>query len=169
MAGKKMVFEGKIWKFGANVNTDEIIPAPYLDTTDPRELGKHCMEGIDPDFSSKARPGDIILAGGNFGCGSSREHAPLAIKGMGIAAVIAAGFARIFYRNAINTGLPILECAALAEAAKEGERIRVDLGKGEITNLEDGKTYAAQPFPAFMQDLIAAGGLMNYTRARSSR
>ena len=156
--------KGKTWKFGNNVDTDLIIPARYLNTSDPAELAEHAMEDADPKWISKKSKGDFIVAGDNFGCGSSREHAPIAIKAAGVSAVIAKSYARIFYRNAINIGLPILESIEAAEEIKEGDEIQVDLVKGEINNLMSGKTYQAQPFPPFMQKLIKAGGLINYLK-----
>ncbi len=159
--------EGKIWKFGNNIDTDAIIPAPYLDTTDAKELAKHCMEGADKDFPLKVAPGDIIVAGQNFGCGSSREHAPLSIKGAGIPYLIAKSFARIFYRNAINIGLAILECPPAVEGTKQGDLLKIDLSRGKIKNLESGETWSAQPFPEFMRQLIACGGLMNYVKNKA--
>ncbi len=158
--------KGKVWRFGDNIDTDAIIPARYLNTSDPAELASHCMEDADPDFMRKASPGDIIVGGKNFGCGSSREHAPLAIKEAGIACVIAESFARIFYRNAINIGLPILEAAEAASALQEGEEVEVDLEKGEIVELQGGKKYKAVPFPPFMQEIIAKGGLINYVKEK---
>lgn len=152
--------KGTTFRFQDNVDTDVIIPARYLNTPDARELAKHCMEDIDPDFVNQAKPGDIIVAGWNFGCGSSREHAPLAIKTVGISAVIAKSFARIFYRNAINIGLPILECEAAAEAIENGDEVEVNFDEGTITNVTKGETYQAEPFPAFIQEIIAAGGLL---------
>jgi len=157
-----MKVKGKAWKFGDDVNTDEIIPAIYLDTVDPKEMATHCMEGIDPDFIEKIAPGDIMVADKNFGCGSSREHAPISIKAAKISCVIAKSFARIFYRNAINIGFPIFECEEAAAKISEGDQIEVDLASGTITNLTKNETYKAQPFPEFMQQIIAAGGLMNY-------
>lgn len=161
-----MRLKGRAWKFGDDVNTDEIIPAIYLNTTDPKEMAIHCMEGIAPDFTKKIAPGDIIVADKNFGCGSSREHAPIAIKAAGISCVIAKSFARIFYRNAINIGLPILECEEAARRIDEGDQIEVDLELGIITNLTKNENYKAQPFPEFMQRIIAAGGLMSYVMAK---
>ena len=161
-----MKIKGKAWKFGDDVNTDEIIPARYLNTSDPDELASHCMEDIDPDFVKKMSPGDIIVADKNFGCGSSREHAPIAIKVAGISCVIARSFARIFYRNSINIGLPILECEEAASKIAEGDEIEVDLASGTITNVTKNETYKARPFPEFMQEIIGAGGLMNYVMAR---
>jgi len=157
-----MKLEGKVWKFGNDIDTDVIIPARYLNTSVPEELAKHCMEDADPQFASKVQPGDIIVAGKNFGCGSSREHAPIAIKASGVACVIAHSFARIFYRNSINIGLPIFECPEAVEAIEEGHRIAVDAETGKITDLTTGESFQAQPFPEFMQELIEAGGLMNY-------
>ncbi len=160
------VLEGKAWRYGRDVDTDVIIPARYLTATDERELGAHCLEDLDPDFAGKVERGDIIVAEENFGSGSSREHAPLAIKGCGVSCVIASSFARIFYRNAINVGLPILECPEAVEGTKTGDRLRVDLEKGTIENLTTGKTYHAQPFPDFMREIIALGGLVGYVRNR---
>jgi 3-isopropylmalate/(R)-2-methylmalate dehydratase small subunit len=159
-----MEMRGKAWKFGADVDTDAIIPARYLNTTDPAALAEHCMEDADPDFAAKVRPGDLIVAGKNFGCGSSREHAPIAIKAAGVSCVIAHSFARIFYRNAFNMGLPILECPEAAENIAAGDEIEVDLDAGRIINQTRGQTYQAQPVPDFMQMLLRAGGLMSYVR-----
>ena len=152
---------GKVWNFGKDIDTDLIIAARYLNTSDPKELAKHVMEDADPDFVNKMSEGDVIVAGENFGCGSSREHAPIAIKAAGIAAVVAPTFARIFYRNAFNMGLPIFELPESAEI-KEGEKISIDMDAGTITNETTGKTYHFTPIPAFMQELLNAGGLMNY-------
>lgn len=154
----------KTWKYGDNIDTDAIIPARYLNTPDPAELAAHCMEDADAGFASAVRPGDIIVAGRNFGCGSSREHAPLAIKACGVACVVAASFARIFYRNAVNIGLPILECPAAAEGITAGDEVSVDLATGEIRDIASGRVFAAEPFPQFMRDIIAAGGLAGYLR-----
>jgi len=162
----KMILKGKAWKFGADVDTDLIIPARYLNTSDPKGLAKHCMEDADPAFAGKVSSGDLIVAGNNFGCGSSREHAPIAIKAAGVSCVVAASFARIFYRNAFNLGLPILESPEAAEAVKTGDEIEVDLATGKITNLSQDRTYQAQPVPPFMQELLAAGGLMPYVMKR---
>ncbi|HAA08991.1 MAG: 3-isopropylmalate dehydratase small subunit [Syntrophomonadaceae bacterium] len=159
-----MKFTGRVHKFGADIDTDAIIPARYLNTSDPAELAKHCMEDADPSFPQKVQAGDIIVAGKNFGCGSSREHAPIAIKGAGVACVIASSFARIFYRNSVNIGLPILECEEAVQAIEEGDNIQVDLEKGEIVNLRTGETYQAAPFPEFMQDIMAQGGLIGYVQ-----
>ncbi|MCD6555111.1 MAG: 3-isopropylmalate dehydratase small subunit [Chloroflexi bacterium] len=161
-----MQLTGRVWKYGDNVDTDVIIPARYLNVSTPEELARHCMEGIDPDFASAVQRGDIIVAGENFGCGSSREHAPLAIKESGIACVVAKSFARIFYRNAINIGLPILACAQAVEETEKGDQLTVDLRAGTITNLRTGRTYQTPPFPAFVMGIIQAGGLIPYTRER---
>lgn len=157
-----MKVSGKSYKYGDNVDTDVIIPARYLNTPDAAELARHCMEDIDPAFALTVKPGEIMVAGKNFGCGSSREHAPLAIKTCGVACVIAATFARIFYRNALNIGLPILECPEAAEAIKVGDVVAVDFDTGLITDETTGKTFQGEPFPPFMQELIAAGGLAAY-------
>lgn len=157
---------GKSWKFGDDIDTDTIIPAIYLNTTDPKELASHCMEVADPDFPKKVTPGDIIVADKNFGCGSSREHAPIAIKGCEISCVIAKSFARIFYRNSINIGLPILESEEAAQKIAEGDQLEVDIITGTITNLTKNETYQAQPFPEFMQQIISAGGLMKYVMSK---
>ncbi len=153
-----MLLKGTVIKYGDNVDTDVIIPARYLNTSDPKELASHCMEDIDKDFAKKIKPGDIIVAGSNFGCGSSREHAPIAIKYSGISCVVAKSFARIFYRNAINTGLPIIETDAEID---NGDELEIDLAAGTITNLTKGETSTFPPFPAFLQGIIDAGGLMN--------
>ncbi|HHZ20124.1 MAG TPA: 3-isopropylmalate dehydratase small subunit [Firmicutes bacterium] len=157
-----MKLTGRVWRFGDDVDTDLIIPARYLNTSDPKELAAHCMEDADPSFAGKVQPGDIIVAGKNFGCGSSREHAPIAIKAAGVACVIGATFARIFYRNAINIGLPILESPEASSGIEEGHQVEVDLETGTIKNLTTGESYSAKPFPPFMQELIAAGGLIPY-------
>ena len=158
--------KGKAHKYGDNVDTDVIIPARHLNTSEPAELAAHCMEDIDAAFAGRARPGDIIAAGRNFGCGSSREHAPLAIKASGVACVVAESFARIFYRNALNIGLPILECPAAARAISSGDEVSVDFETGEIADATTGQTFKAEPFPPFMLDLIAAGGLAAYLKGR---
>ena len=160
-----MILKGRVHKFGDDVNTDDIIAAKYLVSTDPVELGKKCMETIAPDFAAKVQKGDIIVAGKNFGCGSSREHAPVAIKGVGISCVIAKSFARIFYRNSINIGLPILEISD-AESIKLGDELEVDLLKGEIKNLTQNKVYKSEGFPEFMQYIVNAGGLMEWIKRR---
>ena len=156
-----MQAKGKVFKYGDNVDTDVIIPARYLAIADPRELAEHCMEDIDKDFVKKVQPGNIMVAGKNFGCGSSREHAPLVIKVSGISCVIAETFARIFYRNAINIGLPILECPAASEAINEGDIVSVNFDTGVITDETTGQTFQAAPFPEFIQNIIKQGGLMN--------
>ncbi|MFO8007658.1 MAG: 3-isopropylmalate dehydratase small subunit [Candidatus Brocadiia bacterium] len=158
--------KGKCWKFGDDVNTDEIIPARYLNVTDEQELAAHCMEGLEPEFTGKAQPGDIIVGGKNFGCGSSREHAPLAIRAFGVPCVVAASFARIFFRNAINIGLPIVECPAAAEEAQTGDQLEVDLEAGRVTNHTRGKTYDFAPFTEDLQAIIQSGGLIPYTKSR---
>jgi len=159
-----MILQGKAWKFGDNIDTDVIIPARYLNTTNHRELGSHCMADIDSEFTKKISKGDIIVGGKNFGCGSSREHAPIAIKAAGISCVIAVSFARIFYRNSINIGLPILECAELANKVKEQNIIKVNLTDGLITDMTTGKEYKAKSYPPFIQEIIEAGGLLNHVR-----
>lgn len=159
-----MKAKGKVFKYHNNVDTDVIIPARYLNTSDPRELAAHCMEDIDPEFIKKVRKGDIIVAGRNFGCGSSREHAPIAIKAAGISCVIASTFARIFYRNAINTGLPILECEQAVNGIESGDEVEVDFDTGVIRNLTRGTTFKAQAFPEFMKKIMAANGLVNYIK-----
>ena len=155
---------GKVFRYGNNVDTDVIIPARYLNTSDHKELASHCMEDIDSGFVKNVKKGDIIVAGRNFGCGSSREHAPIAIKESGISCVIAESFARIFYRNALNIGLPILECKAASEEIAAGDTVSVDYSIGVITDETTGKTYSAEPFPPFMQRLIQAGGLAQYVK-----
>ena len=155
-----MITKGKVHKYGDNVDTDVIIPARYLNTASHEELAKHCMEDIDETFAKEVKKSDIIVAGENFGCGSSREHAPIAIKASGISLVIAKSFARIFYRNAINIGLPILECEEAAEEINAGDEVNVDFDTGVITNITTGKTYKAQPFPEFIQNIIKCGGLL---------
>ena len=152
--------KGKVFKYGDNVDTDVIIPARYLNTPDAKELSAHCMEDIDKEFVKKVKKGDLIVAGWNFGCGSSREHAPLVIKTCGTGAVIAKSFARIFYRNAINIGLPILECEKAAEEISANDEVSVDFDTGEIVNITTGKKYQAQPFPEFIQNIIKSGGLL---------
>lgn len=152
--------KGRVFKYGDNVDTDVIIPARYLNTSDEKELAAHCMEDIDKDFVNNVQQGDIIVAEKNFGCGSSREHAPIAIKAAGISCVIAASFARIFYRNAINIGLPILECPEASREIKDKDEVEVDFDTGVITDVTTGKTYQAQPFPPFIQTIIAEGGLI---------
>lgn len=163
-----MKFNGKAWKFGADIDTDRIIPARYLNTSDPKELAKHCMEDADPTFATRVQAGDVIVADKNFGCGSSREHAPIAIKASGVACVIAKSFARIFYRNSFNMGLPILECEEAADSTESGDVIEVDMSTGEIVNVTKGKRFKARPIPPFMQELIAAGGLMESIRKKGA-
>ena len=155
---------GKSWKFGNNVNTDEIIPARYLNTTDEKELASHCMEDIDEDFVNKASKGDIIVAGDNFGCGSSREHAPISIKALGISCVIAKSFARIFFRNCINIGLPIFESVDASTDINDGDEIKVDINSSKITNITTNKEYSFTPFADEMKGIIKAGGLMEYIK-----
>ena len=157
-----MIFRGRVWRFGDNVDTDVIIPVQYTTGTDIKEMAEHCMEGLDPHFPRKVHAGDIIVAGNNFGCGSSREPAPLAIKGAGISCVIARSFARIFYRNAFNIGLPLLECPEAQTQIEEGDEIEVDLDSGTIINLSGGKALQAKAIPQFMQELIHDGGLMKH-------
>lgn len=161
-----MILKGYTHKFGNNVDTDVIIPARYLNTSVPEELAVHCMEDIDADFVKKVKPGDIIVADDNFGCGSSREHAPIAIKASGVSAVIANTFARIFYRNAINIGLPILQCPEATAAIKAGDLVEIDTSTGTVSNLSTGEIFKAMPFPDFMQKLITAGGLIEYAKEK---
>ena len=163
------MINGKVVKYGDNVDTAVIIPDRYLNSSDPVELAAHCMEDMDSDFSKKINPGDIIVATKNFGCGSSREHAPIAIKASGISIVIAESFARIFYRNSINIGLPILESKEASEDIDDGDEVSVDLNTGMITNITKNRTYTARPFPAFMKEIIAADGLINYVKNDSER
>jgi len=160
------MLKGKVHKYGANVDTDAIIPARYLNISDPAELAKHCMEDIDKDFIKRVKAGDIMMATTNFGCGSSREHAPLAIKAAGISCIIAKSFARIFFRNAINIGLPLLECDEAVDKTEAGDTLEVDLASGRIKNLTRGTEFGAKPYPDFMGELIAAGGLVEYTKRR---
>jgi 3-isopropylmalate/(R)-2-methylmalate dehydratase small subunit len=158
--------KGKVHKYGADVNTDVIIPARYLNVSRPEELARHCMEDLDSDFIKRVKPGDIVMATTNFGCGSSREHAPLAIKAASVSCVIAASFARIFFRNAINIGLPLLECAQAVAGTESGDELEIDLASGRIKNLTRGLEFTAQPYPPFMAELISSGGLIGYTRKR---
>lgn len=160
--------KGKSWKFGDNINTDEIIPARYLNTTDTKELASHCMEDADPNFMKKIKGGDVIVAGENFGCGSSREHAPISIKAAGLSCVIAKSFARIFFRNAINIGLPIFECPEAAAQIQEGDEVEVNLATGEILNITKKMRFKFEPFPQEMQEIIQAGGLMNFVKKKMS-
>jgi 3-isopropylmalate/(R)-2-methylmalate dehydratase small subunit len=161
-----MLLKGKVWRFGDDIDTDAIIPARYLNTSDPNELAMHVMEDADKEFPNKVKAGDILVAGKNFGCGSSREHAPIAIKAAGVQAVIAKSFARIFYRNSFNIGLPIFESEDASEKIKEGDTVEVDADKGIIKNLSTGEQYIAKPIPPFMQELIAAGGLIEWTKKK---
>jgi len=162
----KLLLRGRAWKYGDNIDTDAIIPARYLASSDPKELARHCMEDADTGFVKKASEGDFIIAGTNFGCGSSREHAPIAILAAGISCVIAKSFARIFYRNAFNMGLPILECPEAVDGIGDGDEIQIDLSSGTIRNLKSNREFRASPIPPFMQELIDAGGLINYARSR---
>ncbi len=164
-----MKLQGKAWKFGNDVDTDVIIAARYLNSSDPAELARHCMEDGDPEFASKVQPGDMILAAKNFGCGSSREHAPIAIKAAGVSCVVAKSFARIFYRNAFNIGLPILECPEAIDEVQEGDTLVVDAATGTIQNLTTGKEYQAVPIPDFMRQIIDAGGLISYVKERVNK
>lgn len=164
-----MKVRGRAWKYGDHVDTDVIIPARYLNTSEPAELAKHVLEDLDPEFRFKMRPGDIIVAGENFGSGSSREHAPLAIKAAGVSCVIAKSFARIFYRNAINIGLPILEAPEAVDTIEAGDDLEVDFSTGEIRNLTKNEVYWANPFPDFVMEIIAAGGLVEYTKRRLAK
>ena len=164
-----MNVQGTVHKYGDHVDTDVIIPARYLNTPDHKELAAHCMEDIDKDFRSKSKPGDIMVAGLNFGCGSSREHAPIAIKAAGVSCVIAKNFARIFFRNAINIGMPILECPAASEGIGDGDEVSVDFDTGVITNVTKNETYQAEPFPDFIKEIIASGGLMASLKAKEAR
>ena len=161
-----MQFKGTVFRYGRDIDTDVIIPARYLNTSDPAELDKHCLEDLDVDFVNKVKPGDILVAEENFGCGSSREHAPVCIKAAGVACVIAKSFARIFYRNSINIGLPIMECPAAVDGIKNGDKVSVDADTGTITNLSTGESFQAQPFPAFIQEIIEAGGLIERTKKK---
>lgn len=162
-----MNIEGRVWKFGDHIDTDIIIPARFLNVSDKKELARHCFADLRPDFSEKVRQGDVIVAGSNFGCGSSREHAPLAIKESGITVIIAKSFARIFYRNAFNIGLPLLESAEAAGGVEENDRISVDLTRGEISKESDGARFYARPIPDFMGEIIRSGGLVEYIKKES--
>ena len=161
-----MILKGKAHKYGRDVDTDVIIPARYLSSSDPDELAKHCMEDLDPSFAGEVEAGDIIVAEENFGCGSSREHAPIAIKAAGVSCVIAKSFARIFYRNSINIGLPILESPEAVDGIKPGDEVKVDTEKGEITNISTGNTYKSAPFPKFIEEIIEKDGLINYVKEK---
>jgi 3-isopropylmalate/(R)-2-methylmalate dehydratase small subunit len=164
-----IMLKGKVHKYGANVDTDAIIPARYLNVSDPDELAQHCLEDIDADFLNRVEPGDIIMATTNFGCGSSREHAPLAIKAAGVSCIIAKSFARIFFRNAINIGLPLLEADEAVDKSGNGDVLEVDLAKGRIKNLTREAEFKAKPYPDFMAAIIADGGLIEHTKKRISR
>lgn len=164
-----MILKGKAHKYGRDIDTDVIIPARYLTTSEPDELAKHCLEDLDSNFVSKVKKGDILVAEENFGCGSSREHAPIAIKAAGVSVVIAKSFARIFYRNAINIGLTILESEEAVEGIKDGDEVKVDTTTGEIINLTTGQVFKATPFPDFIQEIIKKGGLINYVKAKVKR
>ncbi|MGB9866594.1 MAG: 3-isopropylmalate dehydratase small subunit [Bacillota bacterium] len=168
MERNKYIIRGKAWKFGDNVDTDLILPGIYLNTSDPQELAKHCMEGIDKQFVQKISPGDVVVAGRNFGCGSSREHAPIALKGAGVSAVIAASFARIFFRNAINIGLPVFESPEAAEAIQQGHTVEADMAAGVIRDLTTGQTFKTAVFPPIVQQIIDSGGLVEYVRRQLS-
>ena len=159
-----MQFKGPVFRYGRDIDTDVIIPARYLNTSDPAELARHCLEDLDTTFVERVRPGDIIVADENFGCGSSREHAPVCIKAAGVSCVIAKSFARIFYRNSINVGLPILECPEAADAIRDGDVVSVDADRGVIVDETSGKTFEAQPFPPFIQEIINEGGLVARTK-----
>jgi len=163
------MIRGKVHKFGKNIDTDAIIAAKYANITDPMELGKHCMENIDPDFGKRVEKGDIIVATTNFGCGSSREIAPVTIKGAGVAAVVAKSFARIFFRNAINTGLPLLECAEVVDASDPGDALEIDLSTGTVRNVTKDLAFSAVPYPEFVTELITAGGLVESVMKKMSR
>lgn len=164
-----MIIKGKVWRFGDDIDTDAIIPARYLNTSDPAELARHVMEDADKDFPSKVQKGDIIVAGKNFGCGSSREHAPIAIKAAGIKAVIAKTFARIFYRNSFNIGLPIFESPEASKGIREGDVVEIDADEGIIRNITKSEEYKARPIPPFMQELIESGGLIEWTKRKLQR
>ena len=163
------MLKGKVHKYGANIDTDVIIPARYLNLVEPSDLAAHCMEDIDKEFLKTVKPGDVMVATTNFGCGSSREHAPIALKAAGISVVIAKTFARIFFRNAINIGLPLLESEEAVDNIKDGDTVEVDLAKGTIKNVNTGKTFTAKPYPEFMSELITAGGLIDYTKKRLAK
>ena len=169
MNEEKIMLKGRVYKYGANVDTDAIIPARYLSVSEPMELAKHCMEDIDKDFISKVKPGDIIMADTNFGCGSSREHAPLAIKAAGVSCIIAKTFARIFFRNAINIGLPLLECVEAVDNTENGQTLEIYITSGIIINLDSGQEFKAEVYPQFMSEIIAAGGLIEYTKKKMEK
>lgn len=156
--------QGRVWKYGDHINTDVIIPARHLSLSTAEDLARYCMEDLDESFAAEVRPGDVIVAGDNFGCGSSREHAPLAIKGAGVSCVVAVSFARIFYRNAINVGLPIIECPEAVASARSGHQVVVDLEVGQVRNLTTGEVHSAEPYPPFLMEIIQAGGLVPHTQ-----
>jgi 3-isopropylmalate/(R)-2-methylmalate dehydratase small subunit len=160
---------GRAWVYGDNIDTDVIIPARYLTSTDERELGAHALEDLDASFASDVQPGDVVVAGANFGCGSSREHAPIALKAAGVSAVVAESYARIFFRNAINTGLPIVTCPEAAQAIEAGDDIEIDVEKGEVRNLTSSTSWRAEPLPEFVMDIVRAGGLVNWVRNRAGQ
>jgi len=164
-----MIIKGKVWKFKDNIDTDIIIPARYLNTSDPKELALHCMEDYDSQFVNKLNQGDMIVAGRNFGCGSSREHAPIALKAAGVSCIIARSFARIFFRNAINIGLSIFECEEIADQCSEGDFLKVDTARGTIENINKNKVYQLNPLPAFIQNIISLGGLREYVKEEVKR
>jgi len=164
-----MTTRGRAHTFGAHIDTDQIIPAKYLVTTDPQELAKHCMENNDPEFAGRVQPGDVIVADVNFGCGSSREHAPISIIGAGVSCVIAKSFARIFFRNAINQGLPVLECPEAVDAIEAGDELEVDLSTGTIRDLTTERVFKAKPYEPFLLELIEAGGIIEYTKRKLAR
>lgn len=166
MSESVKVLKGRVWKYGDNVDTDAIIPARYLNVSTPEELAKHCMEDWDADFAGQVQAGDVMVGGANFGCGSSREHAPLALKGAGISCVVAESFARIFYRNAINIGLPILECPKAVAGTEAGQTLEVDLARGTVRNVDTGQVFQAGAYPDFLMAIIDAGGLIPYTRQK---
>lgn len=161
--------KGRVWKYGDNIDTDGIIPARYLNTLEPSELARHCLEDVDPAFATGVRPGDVIVGGANFGCGSSREHAPLAIKASRVGLVVAASFARIFFRNAINIGLPLVEAPLAVPEIKSGDQVDFDSRQGLLTDRTTGRTWAVRPFPPFLREIIEAGGLVDLTRGRLAR
>jgi 3-isopropylmalate/(R)-2-methylmalate dehydratase small subunit len=161
-----MLLRGKVWKYGENIDTDAIIPARYLNISAPEELARHCLEGIDPRFALKVEPGDILVARANFGCGSSREHAPLAIKAAGVSCVIASSFAHIFYRNAINVGLPVIECPEAVHHVEKGDILQIELSKGTIYNVSKNHLYQAMPYPKFIMEIIEAGGLIDWIKQK---
>lgn len=161
-----MIVQGRVWKLGDNVDTDQLVPGRYLNLTDPKELATHCLEGLRPEFAAEVKPGDIVVAGENFGCGSSREHAPIALKALGISCLVAASFARIFFRNCINLGLPALASPEAVAASEDGDVVRIDLDSGRIENLTRDAVFQAPPLPPFLTEVIQAGGMTEYVRGR---